>query len=131
MLLRRTILALLLSLTMAFAPAVSMAMGHSCAGKAQTTGQMADDHASAAQVLDAANMGDMQIACSCDMSMPNCETMPQCQTVSGCASQCLGSIGVVTAADYKASLAHDLFAIGPNQTVASLAIAPPVPPPRA
>ena len=135
MLLRRTILACLLSLTMAFVPAVSMAMGHSCAA----TGQMSGDQIANAQAPDVQSFQthDAQASMSmpangpCDQSMPNCGTMVQCQTASGCASHCLGSLAVVAMADYQANLAHDHFAIGSNQAVASLAITPPAPPPRA
>ena len=136
MLLRRTILALLLSLTMAFVPAVSMAMGHACAAPAMKTGQMSGDQTSTAQgaavqVADAQSSMSIPTPCPCNDSMPNCASMVQCQTASGCASHCLGSLGVALATDFQASPGHDHFAIGSNQAVASLAITPPAPPPRA
>ena len=149
MLLRRTIIACLLSLTMAFVPAVSMAMGHSCAATTKTTSQLSGDQVSTAQapiveaavveasdVQPAQTLGtqasmSMPASCPCNGSMPNCASMVQCQTASGCASHCLGSVGVATAADYQASLGHDHFATGSNQAVASLTITPPAPPPRA
>ena len=149
MFLRRTILACLLSLTMAFVPAVSMAMGHSCAATAKTMAQMPGEQVSTAQapIVEAAvvqasdvqpaqtldNQASMSMpaSCPCNGSMPNCASMMQCQTASGCASHCLGSLGVVIAADFQAKLGHDHFATGSNQAVASLTITPPAPPPRA
>ena len=149
MLLRRTMLACLLSLTMAFVPAVSMAMGHSCAATAKTMAPMPGEQVSTAQAsiveaavvqasvvqpaqtLDTQASMSMPASCPCNGSMPNCASMMQCQTASGCASHCLGSLGVTLAADFQASLGHDHFAIGASQAVASLAITPPVPPPRA
>ena len=139
MALRRTILALLLSLTMAFMPAVSMAMGYSCAVPAQATSQMTGDQVANAQavaaqaspIMDEQAPMSMPANCPCNQPMANCNSMPQCQTASGCACQCLGSLGVITAAEYQACTALNSFAIGPSQAVASLAIAPPAPPPRA
>ena len=149
MLLRRTMLACLLSLTMAFVPAVSMAMGHSCAATAKTMAPMPGEQVSTAQApiveaavvkasvvqatqtLDTQASMSMPASCPCNGSMPNCASMVQCQTASGCASHCLGSLGVALATDFQASLGHDHFAIGTNQAVASLAITPPAPPPRA
>lgn len=137
MFMRRTILTLFLSLTMALAPAVSMAMGRSCAATTHDTSQVSGDQSPTAQTPDVRSFQTLDakasvgISADCPQgSMPNCASMPQCQTASGCSSQCLGSFGIVTA-NHHAKLAHDHFAIGSSQAVASLAIAPPAPPPCA
>ena len=112
MILHRTILAILLSLTMAFAPVVSLAMAKSCAMTMQMT---------------AGNPAD----CPCHNSMPNCGAMPQCQTASGCASQCFASCGVLLSVTGQLALDHDVVVAAVTLLPASQSITPPAPPPRA
>lgn len=112
MALHRTILAVVLSLTMAFAPVASVAMAKACA----TTTEMTAD-----------NPAD----CPCHDSMPNCGAMPQCRTAAGCASQCFAAYGVLPSAAAQPALDHDNVKMAANAHVSSLSIAPPAPPPRA
>ena len=111
MALHRTILALLLSLTMAFAPIASLAMARSCAMTTEMT---------------ATNSGD----CPCHNSMPDCGTMPQCQTASVCASQCFASCGILPSAARQSLSDRDELSMRVSTNRSSLEIQPPSPPPR-
>ncbi len=109
----RTVLAVLVALTMAFAPVASKTMAKSCA---MTTAMTADNAAD----------------CPCHDSMPDCGTMPQCQTAGGCASQCFtSSCGVMPSVTGQLVPDHDLLKTAANQQQSSLSIEPPAPPPRA
>ena len=131
MLSRRTILAFLLALTLAFQPTVNMAMASSCGTLNQMAGGQALT-AKASQVqASTVTLADVSNNCPCEKSMPDCASMPQCGTAAGCSSQCLGSPGVVAAAVHQAKSVHDRYTMGGNQLIVSLAIAPPSPPPRA
>ena len=113
MALHRTILASLLSLALAFAPIVSVAMAKPCGN--------------AAQMIDGATGGT---DCPCDKSMPHCGTMPQCQTVSGCASQCFTSCGIVSSVARQFTPDHGAMKIIEGIRLSSHSIKPPAPPPR-
>lgn len=109
----RTVLAVLIALTMAFAPVASMAMAKSCA---MTTAMTADNAAD----------------CPCHDSMPDCGTMPQCQTAGGCASHCFTfSCGVLPGLAGQLPPDLDASKTAANQHLSSLSIEPPAPPPRA
>lgn len=112
MVLPRTIFAIVLSLTMAFAPVASLAMAKSCTMITQMTlGNLAD--------------------CPCHNSMPDCGSMPQCRTAAGCASQCFAAYGVLPSVAAQPALDHDNVKMAANAHVSSLSIEPPAPPPRA
>lgn len=107
----RTLLALLLMLTMAFAPVASTAMAKPCTmTMAMTTDSVAD--------------------CPCRDSMPDCGTMPQCQTAAGCASQCSATSGVIPTVSGEFTPDHDILMMAAIEHLTSLAIKPPAPPPR-
>jgi hypothetical protein len=79
MALHRILLALLLSLTMAFSPTVSVAMMKPCTmtgermtGEKMTGGKM--------------SVGNPSV-CPCH-AIPGCGSMPQCRTAIGCANYC-------------------------------------------
>jgi hypothetical protein len=108
----RTILAVLVALTLAFAPVVSAAMVKSCA----MTSEMS---------------GDGTMDCPCHQSMPDCGTMPQCQTASSCASQCFTACGTVPAMSGLLAPEHDDAKMRDGLILSSLSIRPPSPPPRA
>lgn len=110
--LHRTILAVLLSLTMAFLPVASIATAKPCTMAMAMTAQAATD-------------------CPCHNSMPNCDVMPQCMTGAGCASQCSGASGVLPSLVAKFQQDRDAAPISVFAQRASLSIEPPSPPPRA
>jgi hypothetical protein len=102
----RTVLAVLVALTLAFVPVVSEAMAKSCA----MTSQITDD-------------GTMD--CPCHQSMPDCGTMPQCQTASGCASQCLTFCGTVPTMSGLLAPDHEVVKMRDGLNLSSLSITPP------
>ncbi|MGQ0673152.1 MAG: hypothetical protein ACT4N2_09780 [Hyphomicrobium sp.] len=109
----RTVMAVLVALTLAFMPVASMAMAKSCA---MTTAMTADNAAD----------------CPCHDSMLDCGTMPQCQTAGGCASQCFTfSCGVLPGLTGQLAPDRDASKTAASQQPPSLSIKPPAPPPRA
>ena len=108
MALHRTIFALLLSLTMAFAPVASLAMAKSCS---MTSGMT--------------NATTETSNCPCH------EAMPQCQTAGGCASQCFTFFSAtLPALSALRAPAHVVAKVRDGLTLASLSMRPPSPPPR-
>lgn len=112
MFLRRTILAVLLSLTMAFAPIANAAMARSCAMTSEA---------------GVSNLAQ----CPCHGTMPDCASMPQCATTTGCSSQCFTQSGLVPDIAGVSLLGHNIVPMGSRPVLASLVIQPPAPPPRA
>lgn len=112
MFLHRTILAILLSLTMAFAPIANAAMARSCAMTSE---------------VGVSN----PTKCPCRGTMPDCASMPQCATATSCFSQCFTQSGLVPDVNAATLLGHNVLPTGGRTVLASLAIQPPAPPPRA
>ena len=112
MALHRNIFGFLLSLALAFAPVVSVAMAEPCG--------------TVSQGMTGGGMGD----CPCYKFMPNCGTMPQCQTSAGCASQCFASCGIVSAVARQFTPDHSALKMIERIRLSSLSIKPPAPPPR-
>ena len=120
----RRVLAVLAALTMAFAPVAVFAMAKSCHGTQHT---MTDDGQAGTVMTHNGGMAD----CACHSSMPDCGSMPQCQMAVGCVSQCFTSCGMVSAAGALLAPDHDGMKMRDGQTLSSLSIRPPSPPPRA
>lgn len=107
----RTFLIFLLSLVLALAPAISVAMAKPCpASTEMTDGGMAD--------------------CPCSKSMLRCGGMLQCQSATGCAGQCLFPSGVMPTMAQQDGPASDVLNDGVSQKLSSLSRKPPAPPPR-
>lgn len=121
MLLRRAIIAILLSLTMAFLPAVATALARPC---------VANDMSSSAGNPGGPGVGKAPTACPCEKAMPGCAGMGQCQAGPGCGSQCLGSTGIMSGSEPLTGLAHTRLGFGVDVRHASLSMEPPAPPPR-
>ena len=118
---RRTIVAILLSLTLAFAPTVASAMARPCVG----TGMV-----SSVDMTGVPMAGKVPTPCPCEKALPGCGGLTQCQVGPGCGSQCADLAGVLAGAAPLASLIHTRFGFGVDERVASLSMAPPAPPPR-
>ena len=119
----RTLLALLVALTLAFSPVAGFAMGKSCQGMQQS---ISVDGATGSPMTDSGGMAN----CPCPESMPNCGAMPQCQTASGCASQCFASCGVMPTVTGQTSVDLGILKLADNEFFSSRSITPPAPPPR-
>ena len=120
----RTFLAVLVALTLTFAPVAVYAMAKSCQGMQHT---MTDNGKAGAATTDNGGKAD----CPCHNSMPDCGSMPQCQTASGCASQCFTFCGTVPTVSSLLAPAHEGIKTRDGLTPSSLSIRPPSPPPRA
>lgn len=110
--LRRTILAFLMSLTMALAPFASAAIAKPCA--------MTTDIAVGASAK-----------CPCHGSMLDCGSMPQCSTAAGCVSQCFAWFGIVPAVSGHLMPDQHRLETTVSRLPSSLSVEPPSPPPRA
>jgi hypothetical protein len=108
----RTVLAFLVTLTLAFAPVASVAMPKACS----MTTAMSDDGAA---------------ECACHKAMPDCGSMPQCQTSAGCASQCYAGSGLLPSPMGPTTPVLDDVKMAESLHLSSLSIRPPAPPPRA
>ena len=107
----RTVVAFLLSFTLAFGPVVSVAMVTLCT----MTSQMMDDGST---------------NCPCQNSMPNCGSMPQCRTITGCANQCTAASAVMPSVIRAAMPGRNVVEMRDIPHLASLSIRPATPPPR-
>ena len=119
--LRRTIVAILLSLTLAFAPTVASAMARPCVG----TGMV-----SSVDMTGVSMSGKVPTPCPCEKAMPSCGGLTQCQVGPGCGTQCLELTAIMSGSEPLTGLALTRFGFGVNERVASLSMAPPAPPPR-
>ena len=120
--LRRTIVPILLSLTMAFLPTVASAMARPCVGSGMV---------SSVDMTGVSMAGKVPTPCPCEKAMPGCGGLAQCQIGPGCASQCLDSAGILSESEPVTGLIHVRFKLGEGTHLACLSLAPPAPPPRA
>lgn len=120
--LRRTIVALLLSLTLVFQPMVATAMVQPCVDI---------DTSSTEGTSGSSGVARVPTKCPCEGTMPGCASMAQCQVGPECATQCLQCVGVLPTSTLSFRLFHLRLVPGRNERRASLALAPPAPPPRA
>ena len=122
MFLRRTMIAVLLSLTFAFLQTAASAIAHPCIAM----GMSSDDG-----LADGSGVARIPMKCPCEGTMPGCAGMARCQVGPECATQCLGCVGVLATTIPSFRLLHLQFVLGGNERFASLSLAPPAPPPRA
>jgi hypothetical protein len=108
----RTILAVLVSLTLAFAPVANVAVANSCSMTTAMSNSGAADF-------------------PCHDCMPGCGSMAQCQTSAGCVSHCYTGSGLVPSLTGLTTPALDGLKTADIQLLSSLSIRPPAPPPRA
>ena len=120
--LRRTIVAILLSLIMAFLPTVATAVARACVEHDMLSSLGTPSDSSAATAIK---------RCPCDKAMPGCGGLTQCQAGPGCASHCQGFAGVLSGSERPAGLVRTRFGFTGHVRLASLSLAPPAPPPRA
>lgn len=108
----RKFLAFLLTLLLAFGPAVGAVMAKPCPPSTQ---QLSDD-----------GMTD----CPCSKSMPDCGATLPCPSVAGCSSQCLSSSGILALAVEQNMQESSGYNGHAARQLSSLSIKPPAPPPR-
>lgn len=107
---KRTLVSLLLSLTLAFAPGVSAARAGGCISMMAGLSQSVD--------------------CPCGAMGPGCKAMGRCLDAATCAQQCAAPYAIVLAADHGQAQAHNGLPIDPDTRLSSRTTRPPSPPPR-